>query len=75
MVRLINLKRNFKNKIFNYKGDKIIWLSDNGIEEGVVKWLGILPDVGKDWMAGVQFLNAVGSGTGLYNNQQLFVGK
>ena len=56
-------------------GDKIIWLSDNGTEEGVVKWLGILPDVGKDWMAGVQFDNPVGSGTGLYNNQQLFVGK
>lgn len=56
-------------------GDKIIWLSDNGTEEGVVKWLGILPDVGKDWMAGVQFDNPVGSGTGLYNNQQLFIGR
>ena len=56
-------------------GDKIIWLSDNGTEEGLVKWLGILPDVGKDWMAGVQFENPVGSGTGLYNNQQLFIGK
>lgn len=23
-------------------GDRIIWLSDNGTEEGVVKWLGMI---------------------------------
>lgn len=34
--------------------------------------MGRLPDVGTDWMAGVEFVNPVGSGTGLYNDQQLF---
>lgn len=52
--------------------DRVVWLSDNGPEFGRVKWLGLLPDVGNDWMAGVDFDNAVGSGTGLYNDQQLF---
>lgn len=50
----------------------MVWLSDNGPEFGQVKWLGILPDVSEDWMAGVDFDNPVGSGTGLYNDQQLF---
>jgi len=52
--------------------DRVVWLSDNGPEFGYVKWLGQLPDVGNDWMAGVDFDNAVGSGTGLYNDYQLF---
>ncbi len=52
--------------------DKVVWISDNGPEFGCVKWLGKLPDVGPDWMAGVDFVNAVGSGTGLYNDHQLF---
>ncbi|XP_054164962.1 ubiquitin carboxyl-terminal hydrolase CYLD-like [Oppia nitens] len=52
--------------------DKVVWISDNGPEYGVVKWLGKLPDVGNDWMAGVDFINPVGSGTGLYNDHQLF---
>lgn len=52
--------------------DRVVWLSDNGPEFGQVKWLGLLPDVGTDWMAGVDFDNPVGSGTGLYNDQQLF---
>ncbi|CAG2108713.1 unnamed protein product [Medioppia subpectinata] len=52
--------------------DKVVWISDNGPEFGCVKWLGKLPDVGTDWMAGVDFANAVGSGTGLYNDHQLF---
>lgn len=53
-------------------GDRVVWLSDSGPEFGLVKWLGKLPDVGSDWMAGVVFDNAVGSGTGLYNDHQLF---
>lgn len=53
-------------------GDHVVWLSDNGPEFGHVRWLGRLPDVGADWMAGVEFVNPVGSGTGLYNDQQLF---
>lgn len=53
-------------------GDHVVWLSDNGPEFGHVRWLGRLPDVGTDWMAGVEFDNAVGSGTGLYNDHQLF---
>lgn len=52
--------------------DRVVWLSDNGPEFGYVKWLGQLPDVGNDWMAGVDFDNPVGSGTGLYNDYQLF---
>lgn len=53
-------------------GDRIVWLSDSGPEYGYVKWLGKLPDVGSDWMAGVDFDHPVGSGTGLYNDHQLF---
>ena len=52
--------------------DRVVWLSDNGPEFGYVEWLGKLPDVGEDWMAGVDFDNPVGSGTGLYNEHQLF---
>ncbi|RWS31794.1 Ubiquitin carboxyl-terminal hydrolase CYLD-like protein [Leptotrombidium deliense] len=52
--------------------DRVVWLSDSGPEFGVVKWLGKLPDVGSDWMAGIHFDNSVGSGTGLYNDVQLF---
>ena len=52
--------------------DKVVWLSDNGPEYGIVKWLGKLPDVGNDWMAGVDFINPVGTGTGLYNDHKLF---
>ncbi len=52
--------------------DKVVWISDTGPEYGVVKWLGKLPDVGSEWMAGVSFVNPVGSGTGLYNEYKLF---
>lgn len=52
--------------------DRVVWISDTGPEYGVVKWLGKLPDVGDDWMVGVEFDNAVGSGTGRYQEQQLF---
>lgn len=53
-------------------GDKVVWISDDGPEYGVVKWLGKLPDVGNEWMAGVDFVNPIGSGTGLYHEYQLF---
>lgn len=52
--------------------DKVVWISDSGPEYGIVKWLGKLPDVGNEWMAGVEFVNPVGSGTGLYNDFRLF---
>jgi len=53
--------------------ERIVWISDNGPEYGYVRWLGKLPDLGKEWMAGVEFDNPVGSGTGLYKDKQLFV--
>lgn len=69
--------------LYDYDGDddrpslsmneRIVWISDNGPEYGNVKWLGKLPDLGKEWMAGVEFDNPVGSGTGLYKDKQLFV--
>ena len=52
--------------------DNVVWLSDNGPEYGIVKWIGKLPDVSTDWMVGVDFENPVGSGTGLYNEYKLF---
>lgn len=52
--------------------DSVVWLSDSGPEHGVVKWIGKLPDVSNDWMVGVDFVNPVGSGTGLYNEYKLF---
>jgi len=54
------------------EGDEIVWLSDYGPEYGKVKWLGKLPDLGDHWMAGIHFDNPVGTGSGLYNNIQLF---
>lgn len=53
--------------------ERIVWISDNGPEYGNVRWLGKLPDLGTEWMAGVEFDNPVGSGTGLYRDRQLFV--
>lgn len=53
-------------------GERIVWISDNGPEYGNIRWLGKLPDLGKEWMAGVEFDNPVGSGTGLYKDRQLF---
>lgn len=53
--------------------ERIVWISDHGPEYGNVRWLGKLPDLGKEWMAGVEFDNPVGSGTGLYRDRQLFI--
>ncbi|KAG9510501.1 Ubiquitin carboxyl-terminal hydrolase CYLD [Fragariocoptes setiger] len=52
--------------------ERIVWISDNGPEYGYVRWLGKLPDIGDDWMVGVEFDNPVGTGTGFYRDQQLF---
>ncbi|CAB3374126.1 Hypothetical predicted protein [Cloeon dipterum] len=54
-------------------GDRVVWLSDNGPEFGTVRWLGVLPGASSHTMAGVEFDNPVGTGTGLYNRQQLFL--
>ncbi|XP_021004113.1 ubiquitin carboxyl-terminal hydrolase CYLD isoform X2 [Parasteatoda tepidariorum] len=56
-------------------GNRVVWISDTGPEYGEVKWLGKLLDVGNDWMVGVEFDNAVGTGTGKYNDHQLFEAK
>ncbi|XP_022239709.1 ubiquitin carboxyl-terminal hydrolase CYLD-like isoform X2 [Limulus polyphemus] len=56
-------------------GIRVVWMSDDGPEYGCVRWLGKLPDTGSDWMAGIEFDNPVGTGTGRYNNRQLFVTK
>ncbi|CAH1778728.1 unnamed protein product [Owenia fusiformis] len=59
-------------------GDRIVWYSDDGPEHGVVKWLGFLPinegeeNSRTDFTAGIEFDRPVGSGTGKYNDQQLF---
>ncbi|XP_054720365.1 ubiquitin carboxyl-terminal hydrolase CYLD-like isoform X2 [Uloborus diversus] len=56
-------------------GDRVVWISDSGPEYGEVRWLGKLLDVGNDWMVGVEFDNPVGTGTGKYNDHQLFEAK
>ncbi|KAL4235448.1 hypothetical protein ACF0H5_007084 [Mactra antiquata] len=57
-------------------GDRVVWMSDNGPEAGVVKWIGILPDSQHDDITvGVEFDNPVGSGTGKYRDQRLFTAK
>ncbi|CAM1292767.1 CYLD (predicted) [Pycnogonum litorale] len=54
--------------------DRVVWISDNGPEYGFVRWIGRLPDVRQhDWMVGVEFDNPVGTGTGNYNDHQLFL--
>ena len=56
--------------------ERVVWISDNGIEFGTVLWTGILPDDQlKESMVGVQFDNPVGSGTGKYKGTQLFTAK
>ena len=40
------------------EGDRIVWLSYNGPEFGVVKWMGILPDTSRrDVTVGVELVN------------------
>jgi len=60
----------FKKPILKVN-DRVVMLCDvrTGYETGTVKWLGILPTVGEEWMAGVDFENSVGSGTGKYKSK------
>lgn len=54
-------------------GERVVWLSQNGPEFGFVRWIGKLLNVSyKGWTIGVDFENAVGTGTGLYHDHQLF---
>jgi dynactin complex subunit len=55
-------------------GDRIVWFSDDGPEFGIVKWIGIL-NISEDRMVGVEFDNAVGTGTGKFEDRQLFCAK
>lgn len=52
--------------------ERVVWFSDTGPEYGTIRWIGKLDDTGSEWMAGVDFDNPVGSGTGLYKEEQLF---
>ena len=39
-------------------GERVVWISDTGPELGVVKWIGILPDVKvKEYTIGVEFVS------------------
>ena len=38
--------------------DRIVWLSDDGPEYGVVKWIGVLPDADvQEVVAGIEFVS------------------
>ena len=38
--------------------DRIVWLSDDGPEYGVVKWIGVLPDAEEQGVvAGIEFVS------------------
>ena len=38
--------------------DRIVWLSDNGPEYGVVKWIGVLPEADvQEVVAGIEFVS------------------
>jgi hypothetical protein len=41
-------------------GDRIVWISDDGPEAGVVKWIGLLPDcrADDDITVGVEFVRS-----------------
>ena len=39
--------------------DRIVWLSDDGPEYGVVKWIGCLPDADvQEVVAGIEFVSS-----------------
>ena len=39
-------------------GDRVVWISDKGPENAVVKWMGFLPDARrKEWIIGVEFVS------------------
>ena len=54
-------------------GVRIVWASDAGFEHGTVKWAGYIdeePNMGL--IAGIEFDNPIGKGTGKYKGHQLF---
>ncbi|GFO20651.1 ubiquitin carboxyl-terminal hydrolase cyld-like [Plakobranchus ocellatus] len=57
-------------------GERIVWMSDEGPEKGVVKWIGCLPgDISSNITVGVEFDQPVGSGTGKFRDKRLFFAK
>ncbi|GFR74984.1 ubiquitin carboxyl-terminal hydrolase CYLD [Elysia marginata] len=57
-------------------GERIVWMSDDGPEKGVVKWVGCLPgDISSNTTVGVEFDRKVGSGTGKFRDKRLFFAK
>ena len=60
MPVLGNAEREMIEKSGLKDGDRIVWLSDNGPEFGVVKWIGTLPDTSRrDVTVGVEFVSLV----------------
>ena len=56
--------------------DRVVWVSDEGPEYGIVKWIGALPETpGQDTVVGVEFDNPIGRGTGQYKLHKLFDAK
>jgi len=61
-------------------GERVVWISDDGPEAGTVRWIGVLSlsdDEGNQRMqdqemVGIECDNAVGTGTGRYQETQLF---
>lgn len=47
-----------KNEPLVRVNDRIVWLSDDGPEYGVVKWIGVLPDADvQEVVAGIEFVS------------------
>lgn len=56
-------------------GEEVIWMDNDGqAQKAVVKWIGTIENE-LNWFVGVEFENAVGSGTGFYEGEQLFTTK
>ena len=54
-------------------GERVLYFRDDGTPaSGAVRWVGKLEDIGGDSFVGVELDEAVGTGTGKYNGQQLF---
>ena len=54
-------------------GERVLYFRDDGAAaSGTVRWVGKLEDIGGDCYVGVELDEAVGTGTGKYNGQQLF---
>jgi ubiquitin thioesterase CYLD len=55
-------------------GDQILWISPTDSHElGKVRWIGVLLDAStSEYIVGVEFDNAIGTGTGTYKGRTLF---